>query len=346
MDLSSKDRHIIDDCTGNYLVLGRVTDFPISRTYHAQGTGDYSTIQNQHKGQDKLLMSEIHFLTEVYKRHTFDTPFLCIYAGACPCTHLKTLTVKFPNVFFLLIDPRFREFQARQLAIENYGRVMVCPEYFNDHTANAIQDFVWNNNSPGKYHWVKEALQRCRNIVRKSATGCDVSFFDSKTILFENLLFVSDIRIDARNELSIAKEMTSQGQWFRIVDATAGLLKFRLPYIKKTDNSGEGTKAPVMSLQGDVCLPIFGPKSTTECRLLVRRNCKDIMYDPEIHEEIMAGFNASERKLCYAYKNKYYKTFDDFAHEVVHDNYRKMIQNQRRDGNLYNTPRNFLEHGL
>lgn len=53
-----------------------------------------------HWGQNKLLMSEIEFLTDHSQGYD-----LVIYAGAAPGTHTNYLSKLFPKVTFLLIDP-------------------------------------------------------------------------------------------------------------------------------------------------------------------------------------------------------------------------------------------------
>jgi hypothetical protein len=57
---------------------------------------------NVHLGQRKLLLSEIQFLNEYYKKNTEDPTLL--YVGAAPGTHLLLLHVLFPKVKFVLYD--------------------------------------------------------------------------------------------------------------------------------------------------------------------------------------------------------------------------------------------------
>ena len=97
--------------TENHLIMGNEPNFPCQSTYQTQYSGVYSTSENTHAGQRKLLMSEIYFMTNVHIERASanptldaDAPFLCIYAGACPCTHLSVLMSMFPNVLFVLVD--------------------------------------------------------------------------------------------------------------------------------------------------------------------------------------------------------------------------------------------------
>ena len=80
------------------------------------------------------------------------------------------------------------------------------------------------------------------------------------------LLFVSDVRTadfrvmdDAAVEAAVRHDMQCQSDWVRIMQPDAALLKFRLPW--------EGGLTPY--LEGAVLLPVHGPPTTTEGRLLV-----------------------------------------------------------------------------
>ena len=292
------------------LVIGQSPNFPTSRTYHEQihgavlplrgcntdHNGPYSTSKNKHDGQRKLLMSEIHFLTEVYQSIDPHTMFICVYAGACPCTHLAELSQFFPYIYFVLIDPRFSEKDAIFLEARSPGKVAVCSHYFTDKTAEDIKGWMSGKN---ENNWVSRALKPCTQIPRK------------------NILFISDIRSAAYDEAKIAQEMQAQVQWFKSIHAVKGLLKFRLPFI----TSNKQSKQLVTSLNGDVCLPVWGPPSTTECRLLVRQGCIESKYDPVKHEKLMAGFNANNRQQQFLYRNVLHESFDHFAERVILEAY-------------------------
>jgi cap2 methyltransferase len=301
----------------DYLVLGNVNNFPCPRTYYPQrkrgealisnghnpicDDGPYSTSENVHQGQRKLLMSEIHFLTEVYSSMPRPTSILCVYAGACPCTHLDRLAIMFPNVYFMLVDPMFSKTDTLHLDREiPRGRVTVCKEWFTDDTVHAIKMWMKGVHMD---HWVHRKLRYVD--------------FDHKQLTGTNLLFISDIRSDPYDDKSIAHDMWSQAKWFRDIGAEAGLLKFRLPFVTDDPLS----RMPVNTLKGDVCVPIWGPPSTTECRLLVYSGCGDHKYDPVEHERTMAGFNGTERKKQYTYNGICYHSVDEFAEAVVVDKY-------------------------
>ena len=298
------------------------TDFPSSRTYVPQGViGGYPTTANVHRGQRKLLLSEIEFLTKVHvsrlNRGGGDGPsillprFLCVYAGACPCTHLDYLLQLFPNVSFVLIDRRFahEEFQWKQSHWDN-KRVAVCAKPFDDCTTHAIAEWVRGVNTN---HWIHAKLQ-----------SLDIN---QNEVGYGNLLFISDIRRNAFDENSVAHDMDSQQQWFRNLYASAGLLKFRLPFCNKEWYREYAEHRGVRSyLDGIIYLPIWGPPSTTECRLYVVRGCGVKNYYPEEHESLMAGFESYDRQRKYTVANRVFNSFDEAAEASVLYMYQQCMQ--------------------
>jgi len=326
------------DCiTEAHLVLDQDTcsGFPSKRPYLSQGTrGGYSTVENVHDGQRKLLMSEIQFLSRVNTSKwakSVDTEgtvsltsFLCVYAGACHGMHLVDLVDMFPNVYFLLIDPGFADPQNTGLQrLWDSTRVTVCPIWFDNDTMHAITDWIGNimPNGTKPDHCVLKHL--------------DLLDLNQDEVTIDNLLFISDIRSDANDETRIAEEMRQQKEWFRGLNAFAGLLKFRLPYA--TPEWIKGCKNGLYNyLAGTLYLPLYGPRSTTECRLYVERGCLDKDYHPLQHEQVMAGFNSHNRKQRYNYKvydkrrDEWtlvkFASFDLAAEAIVMHNYRECMR--------------------
>eukprot|EP00438_Fugacium_kawagutii_P015833 Skav230425 [mRNA] locus=scaffold1601:21863:22744:- [translate_table: standard] len=80
------------------------------------------------------------------------------------------------------------------------------------------------------------------------------------------LLFVSDIRTanwqkdsDEEHDRRLLADLEAQQKWVDLIRPSRALLKFRFPY---TEGCTEG-------LAGEMRLPVWGPQTTTECRLLV-----------------------------------------------------------------------------
>jgi cap2 methyltransferase len=80
-------------------------------------------------------------------------------------------------------------------------------------------------------------------------------------------------------------DMDAQAQWHRILKPFKSMLKFRLPY----------TPGATTYLHGQIYLPVWGPTSTTECRLLVDTDAGERTYEHTEHEEKMFFFNSVTR---------------------------------------------------
>ncbi|EKX32608.1 hypothetical protein GUITHDRAFT_43190, partial [Guillardia theta CCMP2712] len=107
-----------------------------------------------------------------------------------------------------------------------------------------------------------------------------------------DLLVISDIRSanyrresTDENELKIHRDMALQAVFVKIINPAAAILKFQLPW------SDGKTKY----LDGYLMLPIWGPCSTTECRLVVRKDAGLRLYDNREYEEQLFWFNTVRR---------------------------------------------------
>ncbi len=109
----------------------------------------------------------------------------------------------------------------------------------------------------------------------------------------KNILFICDIRINDSNnhpsDIEVWKDMKKQSKWVKIMKPKYSMLKFRLPWnIKK-----------VKYLDGDIYLPIFGPLTTSETRLIVKNTLKEKIYDCTKYENQLYYFNTVTRKQYY-----------------------------------------------
>jgi cap2 methyltransferase len=110
------------------------------------------------------------------------------------------------------------------------------------------------------------------------------------------ILFISDVRScdpDFHSEQvhteRINADMRAQARWHRILRPFKSMLKFRLPYASGVTEY----------LKGDIHLPVWGPPSTTECRLVVNTHPSTQTYDHTDHEEKMFHFNTVTRVALY-----------------------------------------------
>lgn len=126
-------------------------------------------------------------------------------------------------------------------------------------------------------------------------------FTDKIAETYKNVLFISDIRTTIKGDVcnqSCDNDMKMQKRWCEIMKPLAASLKFRLPYNKNID---------ISYLDGDLYFPVWGPATTTECRLFVTDFKKPKIYNSRAFEEIMFYFNTETRVY-------YYKHDADFCH--------------------------------
>ena len=316
--------------TEDHLILDKVPGFPHPETYAPQSSDAYSTRGNMHNGQLKLLISEIEFLVSAHKQRLaeypdtdVDAPFFCVYVGAFVGTHLYSLMAMFPNVRWLLVDPSFGKESANRMK-ETWlaKRVTVYGKEFTSDDVELIN--CWRRlpvaTATGpiqrvcKTEW--KGLIEKLNLLELGTWNQD-----------RDLLFISDIRSYAVDEAYIEKEMDDQAFWFNRLEASTGLLKFRLPYITKEwlyNRPADDRKR--LYISGDIHMPVYGASSTTECRLLVKKNNHSIYYDPVLHEKKFAGFNQHERAWLYRYKGDLYKSFDRVAIKAVTNKFFEFLE--------------------
>jgi cap2 methyltransferase len=111
-----------------------------------------------------------------------------------------------------------------------------------------------------------------------------------------HMLFVSDVRsadfqreTKEENEQRIRADMDAQALWHTILRPFKSMLKFRLPF----------TPGTTQYLKGDIYLPVWGPVSTTECRLVVDTYADETLYDHTEHEQKLYHFNNITRPALY-----------------------------------------------
>jgi len=117
----------------------------------------------------------------------------------------------------------------------------------------------------------------------------------------QNVLFISDIRISEVSdhfadkklvEDLVKQDMTSQKRWTKIMKPSGAMLKFRLPW----------EDGRTKYLKGKVSLPVWGPQTTTETRLICWGDYEDeIDYDNRLYESQMFYFNTVSRVACYSH---------------------------------------------
>jgi cap2 methyltransferase len=111
----------------------------------------------------------------------------------------------------------------------------------------------------------------------------------------DDVLFISDIRTadwkamqDGAVETAVQQDMADQRRWHDIITPRASMLKFRLPWDKSSTEY----------LDGQIQLPVWGPQTTTETRLVVQGHTTRL-YDNAKYEQQMFYFNKLTRVQLY-----------------------------------------------
>eukprot|EP00160_Parvularia_atlantis_P021439 Unigene9301_Nuclearia_a/m.28401 Unigene9301_Nuclearia_a/g.28401 ORF Unigene9301_Nuclearia_a/g.28401 Unigene9301_Nuclearia_a/m.28401 type:complete len:403 (-) Unigene9301_Nuclearia_a:102-1310(-) len=111
------------------------------------------------------------------------------------------------------------------------------------------------------------------------------------------LLFISDVRTaqsedDAASEAAVQADMRAQMHWHALLRPRASMLKFRLPW----------TAGQTTYLAGELHLPVWGPVTTTETRLVVPGPGEASReYDHVAYMEQLFHFNTVTRVALYAH---------------------------------------------
>jgi len=162
---------------------------------------------NVHMGQRKLLLSEIQLITEYYKNNSINP--VVLYVGAAPGTHLITLSIMFPKVYFILYDGA--KFDP---VLRNY------PNVYDIHEGKS--GFVTTDTIKA----IKTKLNP-NNLLFIS----DIRLGDEDKTKFEN---------------NIAKDMEMQEEWIDILKPKLSLLKFRMSYNMKHGDKLKYTKGDIL----------------------------------------------------------------------------------------------------
>ena len=114
---------------------------------------------------------------------------------------------------------------------------------------------------------------------------------------YPGLLFISDIRSadferdkECIVEEKVQRDMAMQKEWHIRMKPVRSMLKFRLPW----------AAGMTSYLDGDVYLPVWGPITTTETRLITKESSvAEIDYDNKKYEEQLFFFNTVGRPALY-----------------------------------------------
>jgi hypothetical protein len=146
-----------------------------------------------HWGQRKLLLTEIEFLTNYLSDNTdLKKNTYVIYAGSAPGTHIEYLSKLFPDMYFMLYDPR--QFSPK---LNKNPYINTYEQFFTDDTAN---EWVSDKHPDKNILFISD--------IRTGSTDMEIKDFERC------------VKLDNENQMT----------WYNIINPKKSMFKFRLPY--------------------------------------------------------------------------------------------------------------------
>jgi len=120
------------------------------------------------------------------------------------------------------------------------------------------------------------------------------------------VLFISDIRTANWKEMTesevenrVLEDNKWMESWVTIMEPVKAMLKFKVPYPNLPEMKKMGG---VDYLAGEILLPIWGPVTTTETRLIPDIPIHHTHYDFKAYEDLMFHFNTVKRQSYYPHE--------------------------------------------
>jgi hypothetical protein len=118
-------------------------------------------------------------------------------------------------------------------------------------------------------------------------TDKDAEYWKSRTDVF--LIFCTDIRSEPATSENVIRNMKMQLEWWKIMNPELSMFKFRLPW-------EEGfTEYP----DGDIYIQPFPGATSTETRLIAKKDAKLVKYDNTKYESACYYHNTINRERYY-----------------------------------------------
>jgi hypothetical protein len=220
-----------------------------------------------HWGQLKLMLTEIEFLTLALQQYNLD------YADQ-PDTHQRP---QFVMVYAgaapghhtqylseLFPQVHFELYDPNEFAISDSEKIKIHIQFFT--------------NADAKY-WASRSVQH--NNPRNDEPRND------EPLVY--LVFCTDIRTEPATDDNVRENMNMQLEWWRIMNPNLSMFKFRLPW-----EAGK-TQYP----EGQIYIQPYPGPTSTETRLIAKRDAAIIDYDNEKYESQLFYHNNVMRKYSY-----------------------------------------------
>ena len=130
------------------------------------------------------------------------------------------------------------------------------------------------------------------------------------------IAFCSDIRSEPATEENVERNMTMQREWWEVINPDLTMFKFRLPWNKGT------TEYP----EGEIYIQLYPGATSTETRLIFKKNAKMIKYDNEQYERALYYHNRISRSKEYTLSSGIVldKCYDCTGFEFIMNEYIKL----------------------
>lgn len=203
-----------------------IDEIPSTKKYDRRaGEWDYKTKPVKHRGQRKLLLSEIMFLT----LHDPVNKFI-VYAGSSPNHKLYALYELFPDATFILVDPRSitDKVDSRTFALKFDAETSKEKYILSKMSKN------WSEIKESDYVDIIKKREY-RGYVIKSEMTAELATTLSK-LGSKNIYFISDIRTqineenDFINDADILLNTAQQYVWLEKLRPDKFMLKARPPH--------------------------------------------------------------------------------------------------------------------
>lgn len=307
-----------------------------------------------HCGQRKLFMGELRFLNE-----ETDGTGLVIYAGGCPGNHLYELSIYYPDIRFLIIDPSgFQPYISENLRFEatrykrdtditNNPKIREITEDINQ-----IQE-LWQSSV--RLYWIRglcytELINKILSLIEAFQVDyylwSDIRTGEGVSGIFgaNNNNEVKQVILDT----DIYQNLAMQYVWIRDTKPKSSMVKFRAPfydngYIDPSAIENEDIRnAPELCMlegyanhefkypDGQIYLQPWTGKSSTEARMIIKPGTQLTTFNAYEYDNKFNYYNLIERPIrkhnvgIYNYNFKYCEC-NDCAIEL--DTLKKYLRN-------------------
>jgi hypothetical protein len=291
---------------------------------------------NLHRGQRKLFLSELEFLTNWFLENP-DSKEYVVYAGAAPGNKTHYLSRLFPAAKFILIDPAPFNLFIGQKNISHRNIKHPDIVHIQIGSGGDIKRRPYNGN----FHTVASPLEAYKYVVSQS----NYKIFIIEDYMTEELaaafapldsLFISDVRSksgdteDMPFEVDVCWNLAMQFIWITRFKSKRFMIKFRQPFYSNQSIDiflAAAGKEPYITdfrraqqlgidfienfqnkkfiyFKGEFFIQCFAPYKSTETRLVGTSSGGIISYDFNEYESKLCYFNNINRTLM-MHENKY-----------------------------------------